>query len=104
MNRFTEASLVKELETLGIGRPSTYASIMKRIQDKGYVNRVKGSMIPTFTGYAVVQFLEKYFKELVNLQYTSQMEDILDEISNGKKIQQNFLINFSLEKIKIILD
>ena len=53
---------------------------MKRIQDKGYVNRVKGAMIPTFTGYAVVQFLEKYFDELVDLQYTSQMEDALLKI------------------------
>jgi len=93
-NRFTEASLVKELEALGIGRPSTYASIMKRIQDKGYVNRVKGAMIPTFTGYAVVQFLEKYFDELVDLQYTSQMEDKLDEISNGTTDSVEFLDGF----------
>ena len=94
INRFTEASLVKELEALGIGRPSTYASIMKRIQDKGYVNRVKGSMIPTFTGYAVIQFLEKYFDELVDLQYTSQMENILDEISNGSTDSSKFLDEF----------
>ncbi len=93
-NRFTEASLVKELEALGIGRPSTYASIMKRIQDKGYVNRVKGAMIPTFTGYAVIQFLEKYFDELVDLQYTSQMEDILDEISTGATDSGKFLDGF----------
>ncbi len=93
-NRFTEASLVKELETLGIGRPSTYASIMKRIQDKGYVNKVKGSMIPTFTGYAVVQFLENYFDELVDLQYTSQMENKLDEISLGKVESIDFLNEF----------
>ena len=94
INRFTEASLVKELEALGIGRPSTYASIMKRIQDKGYVNRVKGSMIPTFTGYAVIQFLEKYFDELVDLQYTSQMEDKLDEISTGTTDSGKFLDNY----------
>jgi DNA topoisomerase-1 len=93
-NRFTEASLVKELEALGIGRPSTYASIMKRIQDKGYVNRVKGAMIPTFTGYAVIQFLEKYFDELVDLQYTSQMEDKLDEISTGTTDSGKFLDGF----------
>ena len=54
--RFTEASLVKELEALGIGRPSTYAAIMRRIQDKGYVNNMKGALVPTFTGYAIVQF------------------------------------------------
>ena len=61
ISRFTEASLIKEMESLGIGRPSTYASIMKRIQDKGYVNYVKGALIPTLTGYAVVQFLEEYY-------------------------------------------
>ena len=93
-NRFTEASLVKELEALGIGRPSTYASIIKRIQDKGYVNKVRGAMIPTFTGYAVVQFLETYFDELVDLQYTSQMENRLDEISNGKIKSIDFLNEF----------
>jgi DNA topoisomerase-1 len=93
-NRFTEASLVKELEALGIGRPSTYASIMKRIQDKGYVNRVNGAMIPTFTGYAVIQFLEKYFDELVDLQYTSQMEDVLDQISTGTTDSGKFLQGF----------
>ena len=59
ISRFTEASLVKELESLGIGRPSTYATIMQNIQFKGYVNKVKGTMIPTFTGYAIVQYLEK---------------------------------------------
>ena len=78
INRFTEASLVKELEKLGIGRPSTYASILKKIQDKEYVNKVKGAMIPTFTAFAIVQFLEQYFDDLVNLKYTSNMEDDLD--------------------------
>ena len=73
INRFTEASLVKELETLGIGRPSTYATIMKKIQDKGYVRKIKGAMIPTFTGYAIVQFLEKYFDELVDLHQKWKM-------------------------------
>ena len=94
VKRFTEASLVKEMEALGIGRPSTYASIMKRIQDKGYVNRVKSTMVPTFTGYAVVQFLERYFDDLVNLQYTSKMEDFLDNISLGKVDSRSFLEDF----------
>ena len=85
VNRFTEASLVKEMEALGIGRPSTYAAIMKKIQDKGYANNSKGSLIPTLTGYAVVQFLESYFQDLVNLEYTSNMENSLDEISLGKE-------------------
>ena len=94
ISRFTEASLVKKMEELGIGRPSTYASIMKKIVDKGYVNKVKGSMIPTFTGYAIVQFLEKYFDELVNLNYTSNMEDTLDEISLGNIDFKEYLNNF----------
>jgi len=94
ISRFTEASLVKEMESLGIGRPSTYANIMKKIQDKEYVNNVKGSLIPTLTGYAIVQFLEKYFKDLVNLEYTSNMENILDEISLGNEKKEDFLNNF----------
>ena len=94
IGRFTEASLVKELESLGIGRPSTYAAIMKKIQDKQYVRKVKGAMIPTFTGYAIVQFLEKYFDELVDLQYTSNMEDDLDAISLGKLSRKKYLNDF----------
>ncbi|MBC21811.1 MAG: DNA topoisomerase I [Candidatus Marinimicrobia bacterium] len=94
INRFTEAALVKELEKLGIGRPSTYATILKKIQDKEYVNKVKGSMIPTFTGYAVVQFLEKYFDDLVNLKYTSNMEDDLDSISRGENNKSDYLKGF----------
>ena len=91
INRFTEASLVKELEKLGIGRPSTYAAIIKKIQDKEYVNKVNGAMIPTFTAYAIVQFLEKYFDELVNLKYTSNMEDELDSISRGEDNKIDYL-------------
>ena len=94
ISRFTEASLVKEMEALGIGRPSTYASIMKRIQDKGYANNVKGSLIPTLTGYAIIQFLEKYHTDLVNLEYTSNMENVLDDISLGKTKKEDFLNNF----------
>ena len=94
INRFTEAALVKELEKLGIGRPSTYAAILKKIQDKEYVNKVKGAMIPTFTGYAIVQFLEKYFDDLVNLTYTSNMEDDLDAISRGENSKNKYLNNF----------
>ena len=94
ISRFTEASLVKKMEELGIGRPSTYASIMKKIIDKGYVNKVNGSMIPTFTGYAIVQFLEKYFDDLVNLDYTSNMENTLDDISLGKIDFKQYLNEF----------
>jgi len=69
VSRFTEASLVKELESLGIGRPSTYATIMKKIQDKGYANNIKGSLIPTFIGYAIVQFLERNFEDYIHLRW-----------------------------------
>ena len=96
--RFTEASLVKELEALGIGRPSTYAAIMRRIQDKGYVNNMKGALVPTFTGYAIVQFLEKNFEDLVNLQYTSKMEDDLDKIALGGMSKEEYLSNFYYSK------
>jgi len=98
VSRFTEASLVKELESLGIGRPSTYAAIMKKIQDKGYVNNNKGALIPTFIGYAIVQFLERNFEDLVNLQYTSKMEDELDSIAIGKMTKEDYLNNFYYTK------
>ena len=100
ISRFTEASLVKKMEELGIGRPSTYASIMKKIIDKGYVNKVNSSMVPSFTGYAIVQFLEKYFDELVNLDYTSKMENTLDEISLGEIDFKEYLDNFYFGKAK----
>ena len=92
--RFTEASLIKELENLGIGRPSTYASIMDTIQQRGYVRRVKGTMIPTFIAYAVVQFLENYFKDLVNLEFTANLENTLDSISRSEKESIEFLNQF----------
>ena len=93
IGRFTEASLVKELETLGIGRPSTYATIMDKIQVK-YVNKVNGAMVPKFSAYAVVQFLESNFSDLVDLQYTADLENHLDEISNDKMNHIDFLNSF----------
>ena len=92
--RYTEASLVKELENLGIGRPSTYAAIMGNIQRRGYVRRVKGALIPTFTAYAVVQFLEKYFTDMVNLQFTANLENTLDAISRNEIQSNEFLSHF----------
>ena len=91
ISRYTEASIVKELEALGIGRPSTYASIISTIINRGYVIKNKGTLIPTFTGFAVVAFLEKYFDQLINLKFTAQMEDELDEISRSDKNHTNFL-------------
>ena len=92
--RYTEASLVKELETLGIGRPSTYASIISTIIHRRYVTRNKGTLIPTFTGFAVVKFLEKYFDSLINLKFTAEMEDELDAISRSDMNHIEFLADF----------
>ncbi len=94
ISRYTEAGLVKELENLGIGRPSTYASIISTIINRGYVTRNKGTLIPTFTGFAVVKFLEKYFDQLINLQFTAEMEDELDAISRADMDHTKFLNTF----------
>jgi len=92
--RFTEATLVKELEALGIGRPSTYAAIMGNIQNRGYARKVNGALIPTFTAYAVVQFLETNFTDMVNLQYTANLENTLDAISRNEMKSEEFLTHF----------
>ncbi|MBT3250663.1 MAG: type I DNA topoisomerase [Candidatus Marinimicrobia bacterium] len=92
--RYTEASLVKEMESRGIGRPSTYASIMELIQKRGYANKVKGALIPTFTAYAVVQFLERYFTDLVDLEFTARLEDQLDKISRSEMDASEFLSQY----------
>ncbi len=81
--RFTEASLVKELEAQGIGRPSTYAAILDRIMQKDYVTSRKGTLIPSFLAVAVVQLLENHFRPLVDARFTAEMEDQLDAISRG---------------------
>ena len=81
--RFTEASLVKRLEELGIGRPSTYASIMQTIQDRGYVWKKGTALVPTWTAFAVVNLLEQHFTDLVDYAFTARMEDDLDEIAGG---------------------
>ena len=94
VSRFTEASLIKELETMGIGRPSTYASIMSNIQKRGYVQKVNNALVPTFTAYAVVQFLERYFQDMVNLQFTAKLEDTLDAISRSEMKSDDFLSQF----------
>jgi DNA topoisomerase-1 len=84
-NRYTEAGLVKELEKRGIGRPSTYASIMKTIQDRGYVEKTGRSLIPTATGMVVSGWLEEHFAEYVSDTFTAEMEDELDEIARGER-------------------
>ena len=83
--RYTEASLVKKLETEGIGRPSTYATIIDTIQNRGYVEIVSHTLVPTYTAFAVVQLLENHFPDLVDPGFTAQMEQNLDEIALGEK-------------------
>lgn len=83
--RFTDASLVKELEKNGVGRPSTYASIMSTIQTRGYVEKEEGKFKPTDTGFTVNDFLVKHFSDVVDVGFTAKMENELDEIALGKK-------------------
>ena len=96
--RFTEASLVQTLEKEGIGRPSTYASIIGTIQERGYVKRLANALVPTFTGFAVIQLLEKYFAQFVDRGFTSKMEDSLDDIAEGKIEWLPYLKAFYLGK------
>ena len=83
--RYTEASLVKRLEELGIGRPSTYASIISTIQDRGYVFKKGAALVPTFTAFATTGLMEDFFGDLVDYEFTARMEDDLDDIAGGEK-------------------
>ncbi len=92
--RYTEASLVRRLEELGVGRPSTYASIIQTIQDRGYVWRKGTALVPSFTAFAVVGLMERYFANLVDYGFTASMEDDLDEIASGAEEQIPWLEHF----------
>ncbi len=92
--RYTEATLVRKLEAEGIGRPSTYASIISTIQDRGYVRKANNQLIPTFTALAVTRLLEQHFPQLVDLAFTAQMEQSLDDISNGQAQRLPYLKGF----------
>ena len=81
--RYTEASLIRRLEELGVGRPSTYASIMGTILDRGYVWRKGTALVPSFTAFSVVNLLEHHFPKLVDYAFTAEMEDDLDRIASG---------------------
>ena len=83
--RYSEAGLVKELEKRGIGRPSTYASIIKTLEDRGYVEKQGRTLIPTATGDVVSSFLEENFNDYISDTFTAEMEDELDEIAEGKR-------------------
>ncbi|MDZ7952351.1 type I DNA topoisomerase [Nostoc sp. DedQUE09] len=94
--RYTEATLVKTLESEGIGRPSTYASIIGTIIDKGYAHLVTNALIPTFTAFAVTDLLEKYFPDVVDPSFTSKMEQTLDDIATGEAKWLPYLQKFYL--------
>ncbi len=94
--RYTEATLVKALEAEGIGRPSTYASIIDTIQQRGYVFKQRKELVPTFTAFAVTQLMEEQFYDLVDLQFTAHMEQKLDDIANGETNYLAYLRQFYL--------
>ncbi|GAA1482573.1 type I DNA topoisomerase [Gordonia sinesedis] len=92
--RYTEASLVKVLEDLGIGRPSTYASIIGTIQDRGYVVKKGNALVPSWIAFAVVGLLESYFRSLVDYDFTAALEDDLDQIASGQENRTRWLTEF----------
>ena len=93
-SRYTEAGLVKELEKRGIGRPSTYASILKTIEARGYVEKQGRTLIPTATGDVVSTFIENNFGDYISDTFTAEMEDELDEIADGKREYEKTLRDF----------
>ncbi len=92
--RYTEASLVKRLEELGIGRPSTWASIIQTVQDRGYVWKKGQALVPTWTAFAVVGLMEKHFDELVDYAFTAKVEEDLDSIARNERQKQDWLHDF----------
>ena len=108
--RFTEATLIKMLEQWGIGRPSTYAPILATIQEREYVTKLKGSFKPTELGLVVNDLLTKHFPDIVNIEFTAQMEDELDEVATRKRdwvgVVQDFYTPFekSLEKASQLME
>src|SRR5436190_7416735 len=92
--RFTEASLIKELERLGIGRPSTYAPTIATIVRRGYVFRQGKALVPSYTAFAVTKLLREHFGDFVETDFTAEMEDDLDEISRGERDSRAFLKEF----------
>ncbi|RJR12584.1 type I DNA topoisomerase [Candidatus Parcubacteria bacterium] len=93
-SRYSEAGLVKELEKRGIGRPSTYATIIKTLEDRGYVDKQGRTLIPTHTGDVVSTFLEDHFSEYISDTFTAEMENELDEIADGKREYEKTLKSF----------
>jgi DNA topoisomerase-1 len=94
--RYTEAALVQTLEREGVGRPSTYATIISTIQDRGYVVKANNQLVPTFTAFAVNRLLEAHFPDLVDVQFTARMEQTLDDIAEGQAAHLPYLRAFYL--------
>ena len=92
--RYTEASLVKKLEEEGIGRPSTYASTIATMQERGYVRSVSKALVPTFLAMAVTNLLRVHFPEHVDVKFTARLEEELDEISQGKRVWRDLVSQF----------
>jgi DNA topoisomerase-1 len=92
--RYTEPTLVKKLEELGIGRPSTFASIIQTIQDRGYVFKRGRALVPTFLAFSVTGLLEQHFTKLVDYEFTASMEEDLDRIANGEAERVHWLTDF----------
>ncbi len=105
--RFTEASLVRELEAGGVGRPSTYATIIGTVQDRGYAKKQGSQLVPTFTALVVTRLLEEHFPNLVDIQFTAKMEQSLDDMASGDADRLSYLKEFYLgesgleEQVKI---
>ena len=92
--RYSEAGLIKELEKRGIGRPSTYASIIKTLDERGYVDKINKTLHPTDTGEVVSTFLEEHFATYISDSFTAEMEDELDDIANGERSYKKTLTDF----------
>ena len=92
--RYTEASLIKTLEKQGIGRPSTYATIIDTIISRGYIKRRNNQLIPTFTAFATTNLLEQEFQQLVDVGFTAGMEQVLDDIASGATLAKPYLDTF----------
>ncbi|WP_328604976.1 type I DNA topoisomerase [Amycolatopsis sp. NBC_00345] len=92
--RYSEPSLISKMEELGIGRPSTYASIVKTIQDRGYVWKKGSALVPSWVAFAVIGLMERHFERLVDYDFTAGMEDELDRIANGDEQRAQWLSKF----------
>lgn len=101
--RYTEASLINEMEKEGIGRPSTYAETTRRLSSVGYVKKEKGSFVPTEQGMLTANNLKQYFPSIIDVKYTSKMEEELDLVAEGEEDKNKILTNF-YQEFKPLLD